>query len=369
MCIQDKTDIFETDLYFPIIQRIVELSGKEYKTDGKVNEHTKYFRVLADHGRAATFILADGVLPSNKDQGYILRRFIRRLVRFGMKLDLPEDFAKDVAGAVIDRMKDIYPHLKDREEIILSEMSKEENRFRATLQKGLKELGKIDRESFSGEVAFRLYETYGFPVEMMLDEIEMGEDEAEKLLIDFSEEERRHRELSKVGAEHKFKGGLADSSEITTRLHTAHHLLLRALQIVLGEGVKQKGSNITAERLRIDFNYSEKLTEEQLKRVESIVNEQIEKELEVRRVELPKEVAEEVGAEREFGQSYPDTVSVYFVGLKEGVVPSEAKKEDYFSAEFCGGPHVSNTREIGRFKIIKEESSGAGVRRIKGVVE
>jgi alanyl-tRNA synthetase len=235
MCIQDKTDIFETDLYLPIIQRIVELSGKEYKTDGKINEHTKYFRILADHGRAATFILADGVLPSNKDQGYILRRFIRRLVRFGMKLELPEDFAKDVAEAVIERMSDVYPQLKEREELILSEMSKEESKFRSTLQKGLKELGKIDKESFNGEVAFRLYETYGFPVEMMLDEIEMGEEEAEKLLRDFSEEERKHRELSKIGAEHKFKGGLADSSEITTRLHTAHHLLLRALQIVLGE--------------------------------------------------------------------------------------------------------------------------------------
>ncbi len=362
MISQNKKDIFETDIYEPVLNKVAELSGKEYKTLGQENEDTKYFRILADHSRAATFIIADGVVPSNKDQGYILRRFIRRLVRFGLKLGIQDNFTKYLAQTVIEKMNHAYSHLDDMQEAIMEEMEKEENKFRKTLFNGLREIQKLvhNGSKLDGELAFYVYETYGFPLEMTLEEFGIDEEEGEKITEEFNKRNDEHRQASRAGAEQKFKGGLADQSEEVIKLHTAHHLLLRALQIVLGDHVKQRGSNITGERLRIDFSHSEKLTEEEIAKVENIVNEQIEKAVPVKRAELPKEEAEAIGAEMEFGQKYPDTVSVYYFG--ENI-------EDAFSKEFCGGPHVKNTSIIGeggkRFKIDKQESSGAGIRRIK----
>lgn len=364
MCLQGKSDIFETDIFMPIIQRIQTLTGKQYKSDGKENEWTKAFRVLADHGRVSTFILADGVAPSNKDQGYILRRFIRRLVRFGMKLGLEQNFTTQIADVVIENMSYAYPHLAEQAEKIKSELQKEEEKFRATLKSGLKEITKLKQggEKVDGKLLFTIYETYGFPMEMALEELGIKADENDKLFGEYREAELAHREQSRAGAEQKFKGGLADQSVEVTKLHTAHHLLLAALQQVVDPSIRQRGSNITGERLRIDFNLDRKLTPEEIQKVEELVNLKINEGLPVVRKEMPRTQAEKLGAQMEFGQKYPDVVSVYFIG----------KEPDYFSIEFCGGPHVANTSELGengkRFKIQKEESSGAGIRRIKAVL-
>lgn len=358
---QGKSDIYESDIYASVIAEIEKISGKEYKTNEKDNEWTAPMRVIADHSRAATFIIADGVMPSNKDQGYILRRFIRRLVRFGKKLGIERDFTAEIAAKVVEALSPIYPHLNENKELGAI-LTKEEKIFKQTLTKGLKELEtfRSKRDSFTGQNAFYIYETFGFPLELTLDELGFDEDTANKISEQFKEAEAAHRAKSKAGAEQKFKGGLADSSKETTKLHTAHHLLLKALQMVVGGHVHQKGSNITAERLRLDFSHNAKLTPEQITEVEQIVNEQIKAELPVTQEFLPKTEAEKIGAEMEFGQKYPDTVSVFFIG-KNG--------SNYFSAEFCGGPHVKNTKEIGEgnktFKIFKEEASGNGIRRIK----
>jgi alanyl-tRNA synthetase len=368
MCVQGKNDIFETDIFAPILAKIAEISGKEYKTDGKENIDTKAFRVIADHGRVSTFILADGVSPSGKDQGYILRRFIRRLVRFGMKLGIERNFTTEIAEVVIERMSNAYPHLKEQREFILNSLQAEEEKFRATLNRGLKEVEKFSHgdEGITGEKAFYFYETYGFPLEMTLEELGIKEEAAGDIIAEFKQKQQAHSELSRAGAEQKFKGGLADHSETVTKLHTAHHLLLAALRQVLGNHVHQKGSNITGERLRIDFSHGEKMTPEQIAEVENLVNDWIKAELSVVQVMLPKEQAESIGAEMEFGQKYPDQVSVYFIGgeMDAGGVP-----QGWISAEFCGGPHMNNTQELATegkvFKILKEESSSAGVRRIK----
>lgn len=366
MIIQSKKDIYETDIYEPIIKRIEEISNKDYKTNNTENDNTRYFRILADHTRAATFILADGVIPSNKDQGYVLRRFIRRLVRYGIKLGIESNFTKDLAKCVIEKLSYAYKHLYENQTFILDEILKEEVKFRKTLDVGLREIKKLQQNgltssTLTGNKAFYIYETYGFPIEMIFDELEVGEEDAMRIQEEFRAEIKKHRENSRSGAEQKFKGGLADHSAETTKLHTAHHLLLKALQMVLGEDVKQRGSNITAERLRIDFNYNEKLTDEQIKQVEDIVNEKIKDALPVNRVEMSKNEAQNIGAQMEFGQKYPETVSVYYIG---------ENLETAFSKEFCGGPHVSNTKELGAsFKIIKQESSGSGVRRIKAILK
>ena len=364
MIVQNKSDIFESDIYSPIIDRVSALSGHPYKNDGKDNEYTAAFRVIADHGRAATFILADGISPSNKDQGYILRRFIRRLVRFGRKLGLETEFTKEVATAVIDTLAHAYPHLEEQRGVVLQKIHDEEVAFNQTLSKGLRELAKIQGnlepgQTISGEQAFFIYETYGFPLELTLDELKVNDQVAKEITKQFSEAEKRHRELSRAGADQKFKGGLADQSRETTKLHTAHHLLLAALQKLVDPTIRQKGSNITAERLRMDFNIDRKLTPEEVAKVEELVNQQIQGSLPVDRVEMPREEAEALGAQMEFGAKYPDLVSVYFIG----------GQKDWISAEFCGGPHVENTSEIGesakRFKIQKQENVGAGLKRIK----
>jgi alanyl-tRNA synthetase len=367
MIVQNKTDIFESDIYSPIIDRVAALSGRSYKTNGVENSDTAAFRVIADHGRAATFILADGVSPSNKEQGYILRRFIRRLVRFGRKLGLEQEFTREVAGNVIEVLSHAYPHLEENRELVLQKIHDEEVAFNQTLSKGLRELSKIQSQlapgaTISGEQAFFIYETYGFPLELTLDELKVSEDHAKIITTEFHECEKRHRELSRAGAEQKFKGGLADQSRETTKLHTAHHLLLAALQQLVDPAIRQRGSNITAERMRMDFNIDRKLTPEEVTKVEELVNQQIAEQVPVVRIEMPREEAEALGAQMEFGAKYPDIVSVYFVG----------DRTKWFSAEFCGGPHVSNTSELGeggkRFTIQKQENVGAGLKRIKAAL-
>jgi alanyl-tRNA synthetase len=367
MIVQNKVDIFESDIYSPIIDTVATLSGRTYKTDGQDNEDTAAFRVIADHGRAATFILADGVSPSNKDQGYILRRFIRRLVRFGRKLGVEREFTRDVAGAVIDTLAHAYPHLSENREVVLQKIHDEEVAFNQTLAKGLKELSKIQSQlgagqKISGEQAFFVYETYGFPLELTLDELKVSDEQAVEITKEFAAAEKKHRELSRAGAEQKFKGGLADQSRETTKLHTAHHLLLAAMQKIVDPNIRQKGSNITAERLRMDFNFDRKLTPEEVSKVEELVNEQIKESKPVLRVEMPREEAEALGAQMEFGAKYPDIVSVYFIG----------EQKSWFSAEFCGGPHVDSTGEISegakRFKIQKQENVGAGIKRVKAAL-
>jgi alanyl-tRNA synthetase len=367
MIVQNKSDIFESDIYSPIIDRVAELSGRSYKTDGQENDDTAAFRVIADHGRAATFILADGISPSNKDQGYILRRFIRRLVRFGRKLGLEDAFTHEIAEIVIDTLEHAYPHLAENRAVVVQKIRDEEATFNQTLSKGLKELSKIQAQlepgaTISGEQAFFVYETYGFPLELTLDELKISDEQAKSITTQFEEAEKKHRALSRAGAEQKFKGGLADQSVETTKLHTVHHLLLAALQKLIDPEIKQRGSNITAERMRMDFNIDRKLTPEEVSHVEALVNEQIEANLPVVRIEMPREEAESIGAQMEFGAKYPDLVTVYFIG----------SREEWISAEFCGGPHAHSTGELGegnrRFKIKKQENVGAGIKRIKAVL-
>ncbi len=379
MVSQGKTDIFSTDLYEPVIKKLEELTRRSYSVKGELSQeefekNQRSFRIIADHIRAATFIISDGIIPSNKDQGYILRSLIRRMIRRAIMLDLNDDFSVLLSTEVIGKYKDYYPNLTSEQGKIFDELNKEEIKFRKTLSKGLRELQRFTGMGvkIDGKTAFFIYETYGFPIEMILEEIsstdindkgDLTEKEKEKIMADFEVERGKHRLQSRAGAEQKFKGGLADHSTVTTRLHTAHHLLLAALQQILGKHVKQRGSNITAERLRIDVSHAERITAEQLKAAETIVNEKIRAGLPVEKKVMPKAEAEQLGAEMEFGQKYGDLVNVYFI--------KDPESGETFSAEFCGGPHVSNTKEIaesGMLKIIKEESVGSGVRRIKAIL-
>jgi alanyl-tRNA synthetase len=407
MCAQDKTDIFETDIFKPVIDKVAAIAGKEYKTDGEVNQYTRAFRIVADHGRIVTFLIADGVEPSGKDQGYVLRRFIRRLVRFGEVLGIQDNFTPQVASAFVDRMEGVYPHLREHHDKIVQTLQVEEDKFRKTLTKGLKELEKV-KDELDGKAAFNLYETFGFPLEMTFEELGLDpeSDQALQIQTEFNQEQEQHQAASRAGATQKFAGGLADQSKEVVKLHTAHHILLRALQMVLGEHVKQRGSNITGERLRMDFSHTEKMTEDQKQQVEGIVNKVIGTGYQMFPVILKREVAEQLGAEMEFGQKYPDNVKVYMMydgdefghSIEDeitrlnpdwdkskggsgaaGNLPLtldqaalEVIDRDIFSMEFCGGPHVSNTSELGEdqktFNIQKEESSSSGVRRIKGAL-
>jgi alanyl-tRNA synthetase len=365
MCVQGKTDIYETDLYEPVLEKLHAISGRNYKTDGRENEVTAAFRVIADHGRAATFILADGVIPSNKDQGHILRRFVRRLVRFGTKLGIEDNLTADISDVVIRRMKNVYPHLEEKRDVILTEIEKEEVKFRRTLDRGLREVSRIRMrgENIDGRKAFYIYETYGFPLEMTLDELSVSPDEVRRMESGFAEAEQAHRKRSRVGADRKFKGGLAGHADVHQRYHTATHLLLAALREVLGDHVHQQGSNITADRLRFDFNHSEALTQEEIEKVQFWVNDAIDSELEVSYKVMSKEEARRKGAECTFWERYPEKVRVYSI-----TNPTSGRA---YSVEVCGGPHIGNTREImeyGKFRIIKEQSSSAGIRRLRAVL-
>jgi len=338
-------NIFKTELFVPIIKEIERISTKNYKLK------TKNYRIIADHIKASVFILAEDIEPSNTEQGYVLRRLIRRSVRYGKQLGIEGNFCSKIAETVIKMYEDSYPEVAKKQEYILDKLTEEEKKFKQTLERGLKEFEKL--ESISGEKAFDLYQTYGFPLEFTE---ELAKEKG--ILInkeEFKESLKKHQELSRTGAEQKFKGGLADHSEQTTKYHTATHLLLAALKKVLGSHVSQRGSNITSERLRFDFSHSEKLTEEQKQKVEDLVNQKIQEDLEVRQEEMSLKEAKEQGATGVFGEKYGDKVKVYTV--------------NDFSKEICGGPHVKKTSELGHFKIKKESSSSAGVRRIKAVLE
>ncbi len=428
----DKDSVYETDLFSGIILKIEALSGKRY--EGADEERLRAFRIIADHLRTATFILGDtrGITPSNVDQGYVLRRLIRRAVRHGMSLEMPEGFTADVAMVIVEQYQSVYPELRDNRSFVLEQLLLEEKRFAHTLRQGVKEfekmlsrmedsIGKIDAfkdelrenlfkdadlkrlaqaeeamrnigstlrptpeaqafiqevtevsravdtikafrdkmdarlkalKTISGRDAFKLYDTYGFPVEITM---EMARERGLKVdEEDFEARFRQHQKQSQAGAQQRFKGGLADSSEQTTRLHTATHLLQAALRQVLGPEVAQKGSNITAERLRFDFTFGRKMTPEEIQEVERLVNQVIQAKAPVSYTEMTVEEAKAQGAIGLFEARYGDKVRVYSVGD--------------FSKEICGGPHVSNTGELGSFKIQKEESSSAGVRRIKATV-
>lgn len=347
----NHTSIFETDLFRPIISKIEELSG------GKYEENVRSFEIIADHIKASTFIIGDerGVVPSNKQQGYFVRRLIRRAVRYGRQVGITSDlWMNELAREVMGIYGATYPELERNSRIIFDELEKEEKKFNETLHKGLKEFKKLEgKDSISGSEAFNLYQTYGFPIEMIR---ELAEENDQNVDEDgFKEEFDRHKELSQTASAGVFKGGLADTSEKTAVLHTATHLLLAALREVLGTGVVQKGSNITSERLRFDFSHPKGMTEEEIRRVEDIVNANIEADLEVNKEDKDLEEAIDSGALASFGERYPDKVKVYSIGS--------------VSKEICRGPHVSRTSEIGRFKIVKEESSGAGTRRIKAITE
>lgn len=355
-------DVFTIDIFSEMIKTLETLSGSSY---GDIDKK-KSFRIVADHIRAAVFLIADGVKPGNVEREYFVRRLIRRAVRHADKLGVGAGHLADFVAPMLALYSDEYVRPSISPDEIAGIIRDEETRFRKTLEGGLKEFEKLATGNISGHDAFVLFSTYGFPVELTE---ELANDLGFKVNIDeFQEEMKKHQDLSRAGSEQKFKGGLADASEATVKLHTAHHLLLRALQIVLGPEVHQRGSNITHERLRIDFAYPQKLTDEQKKEVERIVNEKIAEELPVIRSEMPREQAETLGAEHEFGQKYPDMVSVYSVGPKEAT-QENPMFEGRFSIEFCGGPHVTNTSELGKFRILKEEAVAQGIRRIKAVLE
>ena len=350
-----NTSVYDTELFEGIIGKIEEISGKNY------DENTaRDFRIIADHLRAATFVLGDdkAVTPSNVDQGYVLRRLIRRTSRELRKLGVETSKMKDISEVIIDQYQDVYPELGRNREFILSELEKEEQTFNKTLDRGLKAAEKIfdligDDPVLSGGLAFKLYDTFGFPIELTQ---ELAAERGKSVDIEgFNNKYREHQEKSRQGAAQKFKGGLADQSEETTKLHTTTHLLNAALRKVLGDTVYQKGSNINPERLRFDFSFDRKLTQEELQEVTRLVNEAIDSELPVICEEMTVEEAKKQGAIGVFDEKYGDKVKVYSIGD--------------FSKEICGGPHVSNTSELGRFRILKEQSSSAGVRRIKAKLE
>ena len=350
-----KKSVYETDLFADILKKISELSGKEYGSDEMT---TRAFRIIADHMRTATFIMGDdrGVSPSNVDQGYVLRRLIRRAVRYGMGIGMPEGFTGEVAKVIIEQYKDVYPELKRNEAFVLEQLSLEESRFARTLKQGNREFEKLVEKVQDGQIdgvsAFHLYDTYGFPVEMTQ---ELARERGLTVDMDgFHECFRKHQATSQAGAEQRFKGGLADHSEQSARLHTATHLMHAALRKVLGPEVAQKGSNITAERLRFDFSFGRKMTKEELAEVERLVNEAIESHTPITCEEMTVAEAKEQGAIGLFESKYGEQVKVYTMGP--------------YSKEICGGPHAQNTGDLVSFKIKKEESSSAGVRRIKAVI-
>lgn len=360
--LQGKTSVYLTEVFQPIIAKIEELSSYEYGTD---EEKDRSVRIIADHSRSAVFILGDqkGVSPSNVGAGYVLRRLIRRAVRHGMKLGIEKNFLADIAQAVIENFKCAYPELEQNKEKIFTELSAEENKFRDTLRKGEAEFQKLlpnlmknPKKEISGKIAFRLYDTFGFPLELTQ---ELGAENGFTVDVEgFKEAERKHQEASKTQDAGAAKGGLAEQSDTTTKYHTATHLLQQALVNVLGDKVAQKGSNITNERMRFDFTFDRPMTKEEIQKVEDIVNEQIKKDLPVTMEVMPLEKATAEGARALFTNKYGEDVKVYTIG----------EKDNWFSKEVCGGPHVQHTAQIGEFKIQKEQSSSAGVRRIRAVI-
>lgn len=354
MVVNDLKNIFETDLFLPIILEIEKLSGKKYRNN-QVS-----FEIIADHIKGATFVIGDekGIGPSNKQQGYFVRRLIRRAIRHGKRIGInSDDWLKPLSEKVIEIYKSIYPELEKNSQFIFKELEKEQRVFQKTLERGLKEFEKLkDKKIINGKDASILYQTYGFPIEMIEELAKEKDQKVDKK--EFLKELEKHKDMSRTASAGVFKGGLVDCGKETTRLHTTTHLLLASLRLVLGKGVSQKGSNITSERLRFDFSFDRKLTKDEIEKVEKIVNQKIKENLNVLKEEMDLKSALESGALAGFGEKYPDRVIVYTI-----------KNGQTFSREICHGPHVGKTSEIGKFKIIKESASGAGVRRIKAIVE
>jgi len=348
---QGKKTVYEIETFAPIIDKIKELANIK-KPDEK---QTKYIRIIADHLRSAIFILSEGrISPSNLDQGYVLRRLLRRSIRCGKLLGIEDNFVGEIGKIVIDLYKDDYPDFKKNKDFIFQEIEKEEEKFSKALIKGLKQFDKFGKDGkISGKDAFLLFSTYGFPIEMT-DEL-AKEKNLKFNKKEFEKEFEKHQALSRKGAEKKFKGGLGDTSYETSKLHTATHLLHQALIEVLGDHVKQMGSNITPERLRFDFSHDKKMTPEEIKEVEDKVNKKIKEGIEITKEEMSNEEAHKSGAIGLFADRYGNKVSVYSIGK--------------YSKEICMGPHVHNTKELGYFKIKKEKAIAAGVRRIKAVLE
>jgi len=357
----DSPDVFQISLLKPIIDKLEDLSGKKYES------HTESMRVIADHLRAATFLAVDGVKPSNKEQGYVMRRLVRRAIRYAFDLGVEQNFMEEVVPVIADMYVDDFPEVADKREEVIAVLIKEEKAFRQTLRKGIREMDKMADNGLTGEELFKLYDTYGFPVELSAEEAFKKDIKiSENWRAEFDEKMKEQRERSQTAAKGTFKGGLGGDSLIHKKYHTATHLMYQALRDVLGDHVVQRGSNITEERLRFDFSHPEKVTPEQQKQVEDIVNEQIAKDLKVSFKEYPTKVAiEEKGALGQFGDRYGDTVKVY------EMIADGADKP--FSFEICGGPHVDHTLQLfegdKKFKITKEESSSAGIRRIKAVLQ
>ncbi|MFH1315538.1 MAG: alanine--tRNA ligase [Candidatus Uhrbacteria bacterium] len=351
VALNDLNDVYEIDTLKPIVDKVLGLSKQESKLS---------IRVIADHIRTTVMILGDdkGIGPSNVDQGYVVRKLLRRAIRHGKTLGIEDNFCTAVAQVVVDIFKETYPEIGKNQDFILSEIAKEETKFRSTLSQGLKEMQKFGSD-ISAKDAFYLYQSFGFPLELINEELASGNDTRKGVrLIDpeeFDVELKKHQELSRSGAEQKFKGGLIDQSEKTTQHHTAAHLMLEALRRVLGDHVQQKGSNITEKRIRFDFSHSEKLTDEQKEEVEKLVNDAIVADYPVSFEEMTVEEAKKQGATGVFEDRYGDKVKMYSIGD--------------FSKEICGGPHVVRTGGLGHFRITKQESSSAGVRRIKAVLE
>lgn len=353
--LEGVNDNYESSIWKGTIKKIEEISGKSYYGNEKA------FRIIADHIKAAVFISSDpaGIKPSNTDQGYILRRLIRRAIRYAkmIDIDINSNWESEIAKNIIDEYKKYYSELSTNENVVMEVLKNEKIKFNRTLEKGLREFEKIvknlNENEINKDLAFKLYDTYGFPIELTL---ELAKERG--LTVDekgFYEKFKAHQELSRTASAGKFKGGLAGNSEIETKYHTATHLLNAALKVVINKDVHQKGSNITDERMRFDFSCDHKLTDEEKKAVEDLVNKWIDEGLPVTKKEMSKEEAIKSGAECMFIEKYPDIVTVYSIG--------------YVSKELCGGPHVNNTSELGHFKIKKEEASSAGVRRIKAILE
>lgn len=353
--LEGVNDNYTSSIWKDVIEKIEEISSLPYEGNEKP------MRIIADHIRTSVFILADYafIKPSNTDQGYILRRLIRRTIRYAkmLNIDIDSNFEEILANLIIDKYKKYYKELEENRNIVLEELKKEKIKFNKTLSKGLKEFDKmvssLQDNKLNKDLAFKLYDTYGFPIELTL---ELAKEQNIEVDVDgFYEKFKAHQELSRKSSSGKFKGGLSNNSEIETKYHTATHLLNAALKLVVNKDVHQKGSNITEERMRFDFSCDHKLSEEEIKKAEDIVNTWINEGLDVICAQMNKEDAIKSGAECMFIERYPDVVTVYTIGD--------------VSKELCGGPHVKNTKELGHFKIIKEEASSSGVRRIKAILE
>lgn len=356
LCILNGVEsVYDTELFDEAKAEIENLTGKKY---GESEEITKAYRIILDHVRTATFLIGDvkGIVPSNVDQGYVLRRLIRRAVRFGRNINLPEGSLCKIAACYVKKYENAYPELTDNKDKIYNELNKEEEKFSKTLTDGLKEFNKVithvQGTTFPGKTAFRLYDTFGFPLEITQ---ELAKEQGFTVDVEgYNNAFSEHQKKSSVGSEQKFKGGLADQSETTAKLHTATHLMQAALKKVLDPSVSQKGSNITTERLRFDFNFERPMTADEIKEVERLVNEAIAADVPVTMEEMTVEEAKASGAVGVFDSRYGEKVKVYTMGT--------------FSKEICGGPHATRTGDLGEFHIVKEQSSSAGIRRIKAVL-